>query len=43
MPCLVIDKTSVYELDEECMREKKREKKETEEKTSSDQVQKQKK
>ncbi len=43
MPCLVIDETSVYELDEECMREKKREKKETEEKTSSDQVQKQKK
>ena len=43
MPCLVIDETSVYELDEDCMREKKREKIETEEKTSSDQVQKQKK
>ena len=31
MPCLVIDETSVYELDEDCMRKKKREKKETEE------------
>lgn len=31
MSCLVIDETSVYELDEDCMREKKREKEETEE------------